>query len=105
MTSQSDGKKWRERLVALTLSALLAGCASSQADPTTPEGAKALEIAKSAIAERPELREYVEFDPPQHDSETGNWSVTVWRNKPSKAGCVIVEIDGDGRVTGVAPQM
>jgi hypothetical protein len=83
---------------------LAAGCSSSPG-PLTDEGAKALEIAKTAISEHPELHDYVEFDPPQHDSETDHWSVTVWRNKRSKAGCVVVEIDGDGKVTEVAPQM
>jgi hypothetical protein len=99
------GKVWRRGVIALMLVALVAGCASSRAEPTDPEAVKALETAKAAIAEHPEYREYVEFDAPEHDSETGRWTVLVWRNKRSKAGCVIVEIDAEGNITGVAPQM
>jgi hypothetical protein len=98
----NEPKRRRIGLIVPAIFAFAIGC-SSQPE-LTPEDTNAIEIAKTAISEHPEWHAYAEFDRPELDAETGHWTVTVWRNKQSLAGSLVVDIDEDGKVISIRPK-
>ena len=88
------------RWVLIGAFAFATGCSGTK---LTPEETSAIETAKAAIAEHPDLRAYAEFDKPMLDPETGHWTVTVWLNKKTLPGTLSVDIDPDGRVISLTP--
>jgi len=100
MTDKPDGKRRGWSFCLLALASLAAGC--DQETNVTPEEAKALSIARAAIAKHPEMRDFVEFDKPSGNPVTGYWRVTVWRDPKVQGGFISIDIDRNGKVTGIS---
>lgn len=100
-----DNEQKKRRLMGLIASAIFAFAVGCSSQPElTAEDTNAIEIAKTAISEHPEWHAYSEFDKPERDADTGHWTVTVWRNKQSLAGSLVVDIDEDGKVISIRPK-
>jgi hypothetical protein len=101
MSEDANRASWKRWWWSVPIMLLLAYCCRPPEATSTPGEAKALAIAKAAIADHPELHDYRHFDKPSGNPVTGRWSVAVWREPQVPGGYVTVEIDRNGKVTAI----